>query len=119
MEIWKDIIGYESFYQVSNIGRVRSLDRTVIRDGYGSVLFKGQIMNQFENNGYMMVTLRKDGHKHNYKVHRLVMMAFEPNPDNLPCINHKDNNRKNNVVSNLEWCTYKYNNDYRFINKAS
>lgn len=119
IEIWKDIEGYKGYYQVSSRGRVKGLLRTIDKGYYGKQVYPETIMNTFESNGYIMVTLRKDGTKHNYKVHRLVAKAFIPNPNNYPCINHKDCNRKNNTVENLEWCTYYYNNHYRFTNKAA
>ena len=131
-EYWKPIktykngtlIDYSDTYFVSNLGRIKSKDREV-EDGRCCRFVQGQIMNQFENNGYLMVTLRKDGTKHNFKVHRLVAEQFLPNPDNLPCINHKDFDRKNNTIvlnddgtpneelSNIEWCSYSYNNENR------
>ena len=101
-EIWRDIKGYEGLYQVSNLGRVRSLKFDKER-----VLSAGNC-----KRGYLLVVLCKDGKPKPYKVHRLVAQAFIPNPDNLPQVNHKDENPTNNVVSNLEWCDSKYNNNY-------
>lgn len=115
MEIWKPVIGFEGFYEVSDMGRVRSVDRVIERKGKGKAKFTQQIIKPFESNGYLMVTLRKNGVKKNCKVHRLVAEAFIPNADNLPCINHRDANRKNNEKTNLEWCSYLYNNQYRRI----
>ena len=104
MEIWKDVIGYEGFYQVSNKGRVKSLpvkSRTK--------RFDGKVLRQFPNKyGYMMVSLSRKSHH----VHRIVAAAFIENPNNYPQINHKDENKANNNVSNLEWCTSAYNNNY-------
>lgn len=102
MEIWKDIEGYEGLYQVSNLGNVKSL-----RFGKDKVLKPIKI-----KNNYLRVDLFKQG-KHNlYLVHRLVARAFIDNPNNLPMINHKDENTSNNKVSNLEWCDAKYNINY-------
>lgn len=112
-EIWRDVKDFEGLYQVSNLGRVRSLDKVVRRPDGGSYPIKGRIMGQFELRGhYLQVHLSKDGKKKDMKVHRLVAMAFIPNPDNLPQINHKDYNRQNNRLENLEWCDAKYNSNY-------
>ena len=100
MEIWKDIKGYESIYQVSNLGSVK-------RVSTGRILKGGT-----DSMGYRVVSLRKNPTQKTKTVHRLVAEAFLPNPDNLPCINHKDENKQNNRVDNLEWCTYSYNNTY-------
>ena len=112
-EIWKDILGYEGRYQVSNLGRVRSLDR-YSWNGYKYWLQKGKILKPFQQkSGYLNVDL-SNGHSksHKYRVHRLVAQTFIPNPNNLPCVNHKDENPQNNKVLNLEWCDYRYNNNY-------
>lgn len=106
MEIWKDIKDYEGLYQVSNYGRVRSI-------GNGYTWKTVRILKQTkQKNGYMFVTLYKEGkQKHSY-IHRLVAEVFVPNPYNLPQINHKDEDKSNNNFNNLEWCTSKYNNNY-------
>jgi hypothetical protein len=102
MEHWKDIVGYEGRYQVSDLGRVRSLK-------FG----KEHVMKGRPNtNGYLYVALFKDGKARNCSIHRLVAEAFIPNPCGLPCINHKDENHANNVVGNIEWCDAKYNCNY-------
>lgn len=107
--IWKDIPSYEGLYQVSNDGKVRSLDRI---DTLGRKR-KGRILKQaFDKKKYKYVSLCKDNKSKALKVHRLVAMTFIPNPNNYPIINHKDENPSNNHVSNLEWCTYKYNSNY-------
>lgn len=109
-EIWEDIKGYEGLYQVSNLGRVRSLDRVVVYTNGRTQFYKGRILAQTKiNSGYFTVALGRNGR---YLVHRLVAEAFIPNPDNLPCINHIDCNKINNTSSNLEFCTYSYNNNY-------
>lgn len=103
-EIWKDIEGYEK-YQVSNLGNVRSLD--YMHTG------KVQLLRlRKRKRGYLCITLCKDGKLKNYLVHRLVAQAFLPNPDNLPQVNHRDENPSNNRANNLEWCDCKYNNNY-------
>lgn len=117
-EIWKDIKGFEGRYQVSNLGRVRSLDFTwstynYKTRGYVECKKKGRILkSSVQNNGYLRVCLKIHS-KNYYKIlHRLVATAFIPNPENLPAVNHKDEDKANNVVSNLEWCTHKYNSNY-------
>lgn len=110
-EIWKDIHGYEQRYQVSNIGRIKSLKR-VCKRGNNHKPVNECILKPGNNKGYMTVALSKNGNVKYFQVHRLVAEAFIPNPDNLPCVNHKDENSLNNNVDNLEWCTYSYNNSY-------
>lgn len=103
-EIWKDVEGYEGLYQVSNLGRIRSLDRVVI--------VKGKIMSPINRNGYSRIRLNKDGKGQNFAIHRLVASAFLPNPENLPEVNHKNEIKSDNNVENLEWCSTKYNCNY-------
>ena len=106
MEEWRDIIGYEGKYQVSNLGRVKSLKNT--RGNYREKILKpGK-----DAKGYKQVSLYKNGKGKMYKIHRLVAIAFIPNPNNYPMINHKDEDKTNNCVDNLEWCTNKYNMNY-------
>lgn len=112
-EIWKDIEGYEGVYQVSNLGRVRSLDRTYLLNDGRSQTARGRIMSQADTKcGYKGIKLRGGGIRKGFRVHRLVAQAFIPNPDNLPLVNHIDEDKHNNIVSNLEWCTHKYNTNY-------
>lgn len=103
-EIWKKIEGYEN-YEVSNEGRVRSLNYH--RSGEMKVLRLEKT-----KNGYLQVSLYKDEKPKRFKVHRLVATAFLTNSDNLPYINHKNEDKTDNRVENLEWCTIKYNNSY-------
>lgn len=113
MEVWKDVVGYEGLYRVSNLGNVYSVKRTVkcgraCRD-FGGIILKKRL----DISGYWTVCLADGkGDKRPKKVHRLVAEAFIPNDNGLPCINHKDENKLNNEVSNLEWCTVAYNNNY-------
>lgn len=101
-EIWCPIKGYENLYEVSDQGRVKSI-------GYG----KERIMKPQRNKTcYLMVGLRKNREQKWYLVHRLVAQAFIPNPDNLPQVNHRDEDKTNNFVHNLEWCDRKYNCNY-------
>ena len=104
-EIWRPIKGYEGLYEVSNLGRIKSL---VNNKGQ----YREKILNPIIGHGYYRVILCKNGIKKNYSVHRLVAEAFLPNTDNLPQINHKDENKSNNNVNNLEWCDAKYNCNY-------
>ena len=109
IEEWRPIEGYEGLYEVSSYGRVRSLDKYV-KSGYGSYrLRKGKILSPgIRPDGYLVVSLQYKM----FRVHRLVAQAFILNPDNLPQVNHKDENKANNRVDNLEWCDSKYNNNY-------
>lgn len=108
-EIWKDIPRFEGWYQVSNTGVVRSLDRYIV-DGR---LIKGKILNQYsDRQNYKKVALCRSGKHYKNFVHRLVAEAFVPNPNNLPVINHIDENPENNYADNLEWCSVKYNVNY-------
>ena len=114
-EEWKDIDGYEGYYQVSSFGRVKSLDRYVKDTKRNCFNFvKGRIMSpsSADKKHYMQVSLSKNNKVTHYLIHRLVAQAFIPNPNNLPQVNHKDENRENNNVDNLEWCTAEYNTNY-------
>lgn len=113
-EIWKDIKGFEGYYQVSNQGQVKALERTVLSNNanHPTNHLKEHILSVNKTAIYYSVALCKDGKLSRRTVHRLVAETFIPNSDNLPCINHKDHNTHNNNVDNLEWCTYKYNNEY-------
>lgn len=105
-EIWRPIAGHEGQYEVSNCGRVRSI---VFRNGV-TVIKRKKLISQIDHgNGYLYVSLRNGKHRKNYYVHRLVAEAFIPNPDNLPIVDHIDFDKKNNVVSNLQWLTQKQN----------
>lgn len=102
-EIWKDIEGYEGEYMVSNLGNVKSLK-------YG----RERIMNAKIIGGrYKQVALSKDGYRKVFSIHRLVAKAFIPNPNNYEFVNHKNWDREDNSVNNLEWCTRQYNNENR------
>lgn len=96
MEEWKDIAGYELYYQISDIGQVKRKDT-------------GKILKNNIRNGYEYVTLCMNGQRKKFYVHRLVAIAFIPNPKSYEQVNHKDGNKSNNKVDNLEWCTQKEN----------
>lgn len=107
-EVWKDIVGYEGLYQVSSQGKVISLPKMC-----GIRWDNGRILKPFVNkDGYLVVTLSLNNKSKHFQVHRLVAEAFIPNPEQLPCVNHKDLCVNNNNVSNLEWCSWAYNNTY-------
>ncbi len=116
-EIWKDIPDYNGNYQISNFGRVKSLKKwngTSCR-----ILSPGKT-----HKGYLAVSLSKNGKAKSIFIHRLVAKAFITNPDNLPQINHKNENKEDNHVQNLEWCDNSYNMNYgtrsqRQIDKVS
>ena len=116
VEIWRDIPEYEGLYQVSNMGQVKSLNRYV-RGNSNSKMFKKGILLKFssDKDGYLTVGLHKDKKQKLMKIHRLVALAFLENPENLPCINHKNEIKTDNRVENLEWCTYQYNATYNEI----
>ena len=118
MEEWKSIPGYEGLYEVSNLGRVKSLEISYTRKN-GIMDHKPEIILSPKNNGtgYFMVCLYKNKTHKYYLIHRLVALTFLPNPDNLPCVNHKDEDKTNNKVDNLEWCTQQYNLNYNGVLK--
>ncbi len=102
MEIWKDISGYEGIYKISNKGNIKSLSRFHVP--------KDRILTGFKsNNGYVCIELSKEGFSSRFYVHRIMAIAFLPNPYNKPNINHKDGVRNNNNLDNIEWCTQKEN----------
>lgn len=109
-EIWKDVPQFEGLYQVSNLGRVKSFRKSAKFGGQSEYILKPSLM----NNGYFAITCYGNGKRIKMPLHRLVASVFlqNPDPDNCNCVNHKDEDRNNNAASNLEWCTYKYNNNY-------
>ena len=117
-EEWKPVKGYKGFYEVSNYGRVKRLpynsrgktigQKRVFFRHYDGGILKGTVC----KNGYRRVTLTKNGKNKYYHVHAIVAKAFIPNPKHLPCINHKNEDKTDNRVENLECCSFKYNNEY-------
>ena len=97
-EVWKDILGYEGIYQVSNLGRIKNS--------------KGRILTTKTTGNYNHILLCKNGKRENFTIHKLVAMAFVPNPNNYKEINHINENARDNRASNLEWCSHKYNINY-------
>ena len=110
-EIWKDIKGYEDFYQVSNMGRIKSKSRPYTTNYYKPGKIKEEkILNPFSSRGgYLVVDLRKDGKRKNVSIHQLVATAFIPNPENKSQVNHKKGIKRDNRVTELEWATPKEN----------
>ena len=110
MEIWKPIVGYEGFYEISNKGRVRSLDRVIyFRNNKGKRKYLGKILKPKYRNGYQFINLNKNKKCQTFSIHRLVALHFIPNPNNYKLVNHKDGIKSNNNIENLEWCDYSYN----------
>lgn len=110
-EIWVPTFGYEQSYQISSFARIRSLHKRK----------NGEILKQgIGNHGYLRVNLNSNGKGYVKTVHRLFAIAFIPNPENLPCLNHKDGIKTHNSFNNIEWCTYSHNNfhAYRSLNKV-
>jgi len=110
---WKDIIGYEGLYQVSNLGQVRSISRTVYEHNGKRKSLKGQVLKLSPTtNGYLNVALSINSIRKSIMVHRLVAIHFIPNPNNHSDVNHKDECKTNNHADNLEWCSHRYNVNY-------
>lgn len=107
-EIWKPIKGYEGIYEVSSFGRIKSISRK-----RGFIKGKTRILKPIiKDNGYAQINLYKDNIYTRHYIHRIVAQEFIQNKNNLPCINHKDYNKLNNSIDNLEWCSYSHNNSY-------
>lgn len=118
-EIWKPVVGWEGLYEVSNLGNIRTLDKYVnsaIKNN-NKVKRKGKLLKQYIKNQYLQVTLTYNNKRKYINVHRLVAEAFLSNPNKFPQVNHKDENKLNNCVDNLEWCSAKYNCNYGNRNK--
>lgn len=112
-EIWKSINETNGYYEISNLGNVRTIDRYARVCGGGKRIVKGKpIKPMICSNGYLELQASIEGKRRIFMIHRLVAQYFIPNPNNLPEVNHKDENPQNNHVDNLEWCTPKYNCNY-------
>lgn len=119
--LWRAIQGYEGYYEVSDTGRIRSVDRIVCDKNGRQRRLCGKDMKLTrtkgkDGNGYMVVNLRRDGTSHVAFIHILVATAFIQNPHGYPMVNHKDGDKTNNDVGNLEWTTYSYNNIHALYN---
>lgn len=114
-EIWKDIKRYKGLYQISNLGRVKVLQRTVCVKGKKPFVKSEEILNGYiEKNGYLVFALYKNKVRKIFKAHRLIAIHFIPNPDKKKDINHINGNKKDNTISNLEWCTCAENARHAF-----
>lgn len=116
-EIWKPIKGFEGLYEISNTGLVKSLRREVPNNGGISIVKEKILKPQKEKNGYLRIGLNKRNKKYMFLIHRLVAESFISNVNNYAEINHKDGNKSNNNVDNLEWCSRSYNIKHSYINK--
>lgn len=117
MEIWKPVVGfegcYEGTYEISSLGRVRSIDRVLASGNFAKGRMRSILL---DNRGYPVVGLYKEGKGNQRKVHRLAALAFVPNPENKPAVNHRDGNKQNNNVENLEWVTNRENTNHAYLN---
>ena len=113
MEIWRDVKGFEGRYKVSNLGRIKSVERTVERiDGNYNIVPEKIMKLSVDKEGYEQLCLTMDSKKYTLKVHKCVAEAFIENPNEYECVNHIDENKRNNRVENLEWCEQHYNVRY-------
>ena len=117
MEFWADIEGYEGFYEISHLGRVKSLRRTIMRTNNRKQTFKENILKPvLTSKGYLTVNLHKVGKVKTFKIHRLLALSFIDNPDNKPQVNHIDGIKTNNRLNNLEWNTSSENTQHAYNN---
>lgn len=113
IEIWKPVVEWEDAYEASNLGKIRSINRYVLSGGGRMALKQGRILKPSVSNvGYCLVYLSCKSKVTTRSIHRLVAKSFIPNPDNLPCINHKNGIKTDNRVENLEWCSFAYNTNH-------
>src|SRR6478752_1707239 len=113
MAIWKDVLGYEAYYEVSSDGEIRSKDRMKSVGGH-PFLLRGKILSPGYSRGYKCFNLHGDGKKTHMELHRIIAITFIENPDNKPCVNHKNGIKTDNRIENLEWCSYKENVKHAF-----
>lgn len=108
-ETWADINGYFGLYQISNFGRVKRLEKCIVRKGFECILPEKILKQKINTNGYLSIGLTNNKKRSTVNVHRLVALSFIPNVYNQPAINHKDGNKHNNLATNLEWCSFSEN----------
>lgn len=120
IEEWKKVVGFEN-YEVSNLGRVKRSECTIIYSDGMKCFYKEKILKQDTPRGYKRITLSKNNKTERYQVHRLVAYYFIDNPLDKPCVNHINGIKEDNRVVNLEWCTYSENekHSYRYLNKIN
>ena len=111
-EEWRPVVGYEGLYEVSNMGRVKSVERTAWNGKGYRIVAERILKGRRTKKGYLQVQLHQDAKIKPYYIHRLVAQSFLDNPDNLPEVNHIDQDKTNNCIDNLEWCTSQYNIEY-------
>jgi hypothetical protein len=119
-EIWKDVVGWEGLYEVSNLGRVKSLDKTIKHNNKNCLAnIRGRLLKQCKATGYCKIVLAENAHKVSASVHRLVAEAFIPNSESKRTVNHKNGIKTDNRVENLEWATQKENVHHAYQNKLA
>jgi len=118
MEVWKDVVGFEGIYEVSDKGNIRTVEGKITSNSrYNVRVWKQRIIKlKHDRNGYKRVSLWKSGKHYDWLVHRLVAIAFIPNPNDYPMINHIDGISNNNCIDNLEWCDSNHNVNHAFDN---
>lgn len=116
-EIWRDCLEYGHMYQISNKGRVKSVNRIFIKKNNARITVKGKVIKSYDlGRGYSGFSIQVNGHVKYFYVHRVVAIAFIPNPENKPFVNHINGIKKDNTVENLEWCTRQENVDHAIKN---